>query len=155
MSRRTHDIDEGTLKDVLALVKLVVENSSLDKATSLIKRKLNKIYGGNFDIIAFSYGRCMIYWIGGIKGIDAVLDDGKWCKVEKGVDIENLSTVEKMNLPAYKWGLVEVHVGVTESFNLLNLALRKVLEIVKDRESVQTLEIPDEVKDIMNNYWRK
>ena len=79
--------------------------------------------------------------------------DEKWCKVEEGVAIENLSTVEKMWLPAYSEGIVLVRVKVVESFSLLNLALRKVMIMMKDRESVQTLEIPDVLKDIMNKYW--
>ena len=148
-------IDEGTLNEVVTIVKQVVENSTRDRAISIIKSKLNKKHGGEGEVyINFAEcGRCMFYRIGGIKGVDAVLVDGKWCKVEKGVAIENLSTVEKMWLPPYSEGIVIVRVKVVESFSLLNLALRKVMEMVKDRESAQTLEIPDEVKDIMNKYW--
>jgi len=148
-------VKEETLKDVVTIVKQVVANYSLDMAMSIIKNKLNKKYGGKVIIQSSQFGRRMFYWIGGmkVKGFDAVLVEGKWCQVEKGVDVKNLSTVEKRSLPAYRWGIVSGYVKVVESFSLLNLALRKVMEMLKDKESVQTLEIPDEVKDIMNKYW--
>ena len=147
------DVDAGTLKDVVSTVKEVVENCDCKMAMIIIKSKLNKKHGGEIYINVAECGRYMFYRIGGIKGVNAVLVDGKWCRVEKGVDIENLSLVEKWRLPLYTDGIVLVGVKVVESFNLLSLALREVMKMVKDRESVRTLEIPDEVKDIMMKYW--
>ena len=49
--------------------------------------------------------------------------------------------------------MVLVSVKVVESFTLQSLALREVMKMVKDRECVRTLEIPDVVGDIMNKYW--
>ena len=147
-------IDEDTLKGVVTIVKQVVENSNRDMAMSIIKSKLFKKHGRGFYMyIAHEHERKVYYRIGGIKGDDAVLVDGKWHYVKKGVDIENLSMVEKKSLPRYYERTVLVCVNVVESFNLLNLALRKVMMMLKDRRSVQTLEIPNEVKDIMNKYW--
>ena len=149
------EIDEATLKDLVTIVKQVVENSSIEMARSVMNSKLSKEHGVKVSVYSAPFGRCIFYWIDGIKvkGLDAVLVDGVWRQVEKGVDKENLSMVERRSLPAYRWGMVLVYIKVVESFNLLNLALRKVMKMLKDREIIQTLEIPDEVKDIMNNYW--
>ena len=147
------DIDVGTSKDIVAIVKEVVENSDRQMAVIIIKSKLNRKYGGGIFINFAECGRYLYYKIDGIKGVNAVFVNGKWCRVEKGVDIENLSEVEKMSLPAYKEGFVLVSVRVVESFNLLNLALREVMKVAKDRESIRSLEIPDEVKDILIKYW--
>ena len=149
------EIDEETLKNVLTIVKQVVENSSLDRAMDMIKSKLNEKHGGNVDIMFSQHGRWMVYVIGGIKvrGFDAVLAEGRWCQIEKGVDVKNLSTAEKRSLPAYRWGNVSGYIKIVESFSLLNLALRKVMKMLQDRERVQALEIPNEVKDIMIKYW--
>ena len=155
--RASVGMDEATLKDVGTIVNQAVKNSSLDMAMSTIKSKLIKEYGEKVSICSASssYGRRMFFWIDCIKakGLDAVLVDGIWRQVDMGVDIENLSMVEKRNLPAYRWGMVKVYVQVVESFNLLNLAMRKVMKMVKDKENIHTLEIPDEVKDLMNKYW--
>ena len=124
--RSKSDIDEATLKDVLATIKQVVENSACDMAVSNMKSKLNKKYGGDVHIISALSGRRVFYWI-----------------------------ADRCLPPAYRrgMGMVTVSVKVNESFNLLNLALRKVMKMVKDRQSIQTLEIPQEVKDVLNKYW--
>ena len=123
--RSKGNTDEGTVKDVLAIVKQVVENSACDMAISNMKSKLNKKYGGEVYIASALCGRSM------------------YC------------LIADRNLPADRngIGMVSVVVKVNESFSLLNLALRKVMKMVKDKASIQALEIPEEVKDVMNKYW--
>ena len=49
--RSKGNTDEGTVKDVLAIVKQVVENSACDMAISNMKNKLNKKYGGRCTLL--------------------------------------------------------------------------------------------------------
>ena len=119
------NIDEGILKDEVSTVKEVVENCDRKMAKTIISGELNKKHGGEIYITVAECGRSMFYVIRGLPAGPS----------------------------AYKDGNVLVEVKVVETFNLLNLALREVMKMVKKRESVRVLEIPEEVKDIMMKYW--
>ena len=86
------EVDEATLKHLVTIVKQAVENSSIEMTRSVIYSKLSKDHGTNLSVHSAPFGRrCRIYWIDGlkIKGLDAVLVDGKWRQVEMGVEIES------------------------------------------------------------------